>query len=68
VGAAPATGFLTEPPIPTQDGYIEADETGTTAIPGLFADHRLTVAVPLFLTGLLSADHRIHTARVLSRV
>jgi thioredoxin reductase (NADPH) len=37
VGAAPATGFLTGLPILTQDGYIEADETGITAIPGLFA-------------------------------
>jgi thioredoxin reductase (NADPH) len=36
-GTVPATGFLGELPILTQEGYIWADETGKTAIPGLFA-------------------------------
>jgi thioredoxin reductase (NADPH) len=37
VGTTPATGFLSGLPVRTEDGYIQADESGQTALPGLFA-------------------------------
>jgi thioredoxin reductase (NADPH) len=37
VGTTPATEFLSGLPVRTEDGYIQADESGQTALPGLFA-------------------------------